>query len=1060
MAFVDRFIGAIGEGIVENLANDDIAAAGDGKIAQRINNLEAIRSNPYKPYYSNIAENILIRSGIMAYITRSSDPSRPGDYGKNTVIDKDSSDEISSLAGKDIESNLTKDILSQLTYEENLSLKRFCLFFDLLISDDGKKVKSGIVDKSAPAALNDTEIGDFDDDDYTAEYTNDGPGAIPDKLMNYKVYPFGVTKKPVTLRQIVEEVIQDQKKENKEDNADVVIPPNENESKFVNTEDKPVFYNSQISKETLTAKLVVNNGLYWTIPIGTNSFKLGNYFYILFDKTNDSSAVMDVNASVTDATSDEQIEGEGFWTVANRYPYGFIPIDKWHSSFDTESTAAIVNLANFSIRMGTCMNYSKCNIFHENTETYLQKNTIQSTPTVLSGGTVPAKGLAFAVYMHEPPLGDVTINVQNNPDSGTCDLVFGPFVKDDIRARNQRAAIKRMCNLVLKKLDEIEVEKNEVLSSIFGKAGEARYAIYKQMHTIFHQWQIIASSITGKKLCENADIESKEWGRILEQEYGSCENHQEKGDGSVSLKELGKDVSPDNKVSKTLFVYDYPLASVRRKSGNKVNVQKSIINIEPLYKPNANTTVLNIIQQICTKNNFMFVPFPGDANSDKIDDIYKPHPTYAGDDDIRNYFHVIFTPTPETRTKLSNNEKEMITDGMDENNFQNSAISIDFGGINNQIIKNINVGTDSTKPTAESILNLQRLVDKENSNHQVSMDCSMLPVYEGRSYVAKVDMLGNSQVYPMQYFYINKMPMFGGLYQIMKVNHTITPNDMSTSIEGIRMRFDTNTKSYGGIPPITLDDFEMLGGMEKPMEVKITSTNFGTQQAQDIYEEITSGPSEDSNMRDILTVQNIKTVLAQKGYSYFPGKVNIIGVRAKTGYTNKFDDALVVIFPDPLNFNIEKYRIYNITTDPGKSQEKKKNPKNKPHYTTNVMNNGIAVMAEGQYLNSHTIGYHKGYQALVQRNSVKVKVYREKWPENGYVFSPDTLTAGIFGINIHRSGETYVPSTVDNYSEGCQVFAKIEEFNELMEICRLAKDKLKQEFFTYTLINKRDFDNI
>ena len=42
------------------------------------------------------------------------------------------------------------------------------------------------------------------------------------------------------------------------------------------------------------------------------------------------------------------------------------------------------------------------------------------------------------------------------------------------------------------------------------------------------------------------------------------------------------------------------------------------------------------------KNNFIFVPFPGDANSDNINDIYKPHA--SGNDKIMNYFHVIFAP--------------------------------------------------------------------------------------------------------------------------------------------------------------------------------------------------------------------------------------------------------------------------------------------------------------------------------------------------------------------------------------------------------------------------------
>jgi len=80
-------------------------------------------------------------------------------------------------------------------------------------------------------------------------------------------------------------------------------------------------------------------------------------------------------------------------------------------------------------------------------------------------------------------------------------------------------------------------------------------------------------------------------------------------------------------------------------------------------------------------------------------------------------------------------------------------------------------------------------------------------------------MIGNAQVYPMQYFYINNMPMFGGLYQILKVSHSITPNNMSTTIEGIRMRFSIETQKYGGVMPVTLEDLQKLGEVSQPMVV-------------------------------------------------------------------------------------------------------------------------------------------------------------------------------------------------------------------------------------------------
>jgi hypothetical protein len=54
------------------------------------------------------------------------------------------------------------------------------------------------------------------------------------------------------------------------------------------------------------------------------------------------------------------------------------------------------------------------------------------------------------------------------------------------------------------------------------------------------------------------------------------------------------------------------------------------------------------------------------------------------------------------------------------------------------------------------------------------------------------------------------MPLFSGLYQVMNVTHNIKPNDMSTTLEGIKMRFDT-TSNMRGIGPITLESLKALG---------------------------------------------------------------------------------------------------------------------------------------------------------------------------------------------------------------------------------------------------------
>jgi len=849
MAFVDEFISAIGEGITDNLVSDDVASGGEDIIQYRINNLEGIRPNPYRPFYSNIAENILIRSGIIAFITRSSDPALPGDYPYDNKTDRDKDPgAIVSLANLDME-NLTKDILGQLSFEDTESLKRFCVFFDRFISDDNNSLDTKIGVNML------TETGakgpEFDGVLSTVSFSEVTP-LIMDARVNIgaqdskrKVFWFKTDEDKkdekeqessyLTLRELIKELIPTTKASVNNSSTTSATPHAELDTgKFYEPKDDvQAFYNASfIDPLKLTATMVYNNGLYWCLPKPNKD----KYVFVLFDNPQDAAKAKEIN--VQDATTYDDLEGNGTFDKREMDPIGYIPIEQLYSTVHEGEISQAINVINSRIKDDeiNAVNYTAFKSLHNNpyfggvdTNSYLQTRKVQEKDDDITG--IPAKNLCVAVYTHIPS--EEYASVESTP------LVFGPFIgktaEKDFRARNQRIAIKTMCKAVLKKMDEIQTEKNELIASIFGKASEAREAIYKQMHTIFHQWQIMASTVAGKNMCDGfrtGDV-NEDLGKVLEREFGMCEHHKERitQDGTILPLEQMK---PSD--SNTLFVYDYPLAPVNKQV---VNVKKSIINIQPLYKPDGSTTVLNIIQQICTKNNFVFVPFPGDANSDNIDAIYKPH--YGSDDKIMNYFHVIYTPTPETRTKLSNEDNEFLSDYMSSNDFHNSAISIAFGAVDNQIIKSVNVGTDSTKPTAESILNLQRLVDKENSDHNVAMDCSMLPVYEGRSYKAKIDILGNSQVYPMQYFYLQKMPMFGGLYQIMKVNHSITPNDMATSMEGIRMRFDVNTKSYGGIPPITLDDLKALESVAAPRQEIIRTSEGSTAGDVDSRGERTTG---------------------------------------------------------------------------------------------------------------------------------------------------------------------------------------------------------------------------
>lgn len=190
------------------------------------------------------------------------------------------------------------------------------------------------------------------------------------------------------------------------------------------------------------------------------------------------------------------------------------------------------------------------------------------------------------------------------------------------------------------------------------------------------------------------------------------------------------------------------------------------------------------------------------------------------------------------------------------------------------------------------------------------------------------------------------------------------------------------------------------------------------------------------------TREQVEKAVKAKGYKYFENgdlNVNIVGIRNSTPgnkVTNLFDDWLTISYK--IN-GIWQFFIWNATTDPGKA----------PMVTGNKIG-GIARVVPGQYPGSHMIRLHQGkYEALGQKSNIKV--YRDN--DRDMEYDVDVTTEGVYGINIHKAG---LDSTwVERWSEGCQVFKRVKDFDEFMRICKKAS-KVHGNSFTYTLIESKD----
>jgi len=197
------------------------------------------------------------------------------------------------------------------------------------------------------------------------------------------------------------------------------------------------------------------------------------------------------------------------------------------------------------------------------------------------------------------------------------------------------------------------------------------------------------------------------------------------------------------------------------------------------------------------------------------------------------------------------------------------------------------------------------------------------------------------------------------------------------------------------------------------------------------------------------TREQIEKAVKTKGYTWFEDAsnktydVNIVGVRNNhpsiaDKVTNVFDDWLTISFKDESG----KWQFYcwNATTDPGKKGVQEFHNKK-----------GVARLVPNQYRGVWKVDKHQGkYDALCQRLG-NVTVWRDA--NKDLIFEEKVTDTGIFGINIHKAGQD--SQWVENWSEGCQVFKRVKDFDVFMSICKKAA-KIHGNKFSYTLIESTD----
>jgi hypothetical protein len=117
-----------------------------------------------------------------------------------------------------------------------------------------------------------------------------------------------------------------------------------------------------------------------------------------------------------------------------------------------------------------------------------------------------------------------------------------------------------------------------------------------------------------------------------------------------------------------------------------------------------------------------------------------------------------------------------------------TSFIVDFGKKNQQMFNSIELDSAQFAFTENSITTWVDFVNKSNNTVNTT---NMFPIYEKYMYTCKVSGMGNATIQPLTYFYLRNTPMFYGTYWITNVQHNISPNNMTTTFQGVRQPIAT-----------------------------------------------------------------------------------------------------------------------------------------------------------------------------------------------------------------------------------------------------------------------------
>lgn len=137
------------------------------------------------------------------------------------------------------------------------------------------------------------------------------------------------------------------------------------------------------------------------------------------------------------------------------------------------------------------------------------------------------------------------------------------------------------------------------------------------------------------------------------------------------------------------------------------------------------------------------------------------------------------------------------------------SFGVSFASQNQSIFTSVDVNMSDIAQTAESINAWSQVLEQQakRPDKTAYYGQDIYGAFSNYMFQCHVTMMGNARIMPLMYFQLLNIPMFRGTYMIFKVEHSMSPGDMTTDFYGTKLTkrlFPYNSNVLGDIGNINI----------------------------------------------------------------------------------------------------------------------------------------------------------------------------------------------------------------------------------------------------------------